>query len=101
MIEVIWQTMTDRWLCGNTSLWTITAGLGLPKSPGAATVTTSPRFGAIVFSNGFYPCQCVRFVRLVQPRYSLFDPLGDFLCACIGHDQPHFSLAFGASSRSG
>ena len=44
MSEVIWHTTTDEWSDGKASVWTITAGRGLPKSPAAATVTTSPRF---------------------------------------------------------
>src|SRR5258708_25370724 len=42
--EVIRQTTTDACSAGRASVWTITAGCGLPSSPAAATVTTSPRF---------------------------------------------------------
>ena len=58
-VDVIWHTMTDACSCGNTSLWTTAAGRGFPKSPEAATVTTSPRLMRIEVRDGLDPRQRV------------------------------------------
>src|SRR5258708_27408958 len=71
----------------------MTAGRGLPKSPAAATVTTSPRCIGIELGDGFYPRQSILFILGLQTRDLLRDALPDGVRTRIGHDETEFPQA--------
>lgn len=91
-VEVIWHTMTDACSCGNTSLWTTTAGRGSPKSPAAATVTTSPRLRRIEVRHRLDPCQRLRLACGVETGDRIRDARPHFLAAGVRHGES--DLAF-------
>ena len=98
--DVIWQTITDPCSSGNTSLWTITAGRGFPKSPATATVMMSPRLTLVKFRNGLDPSECVGFLRSVQAGDRVCYPLPHLFRPGIWQGYTNLTLAWDSYFRS-
>ena len=99
-VDVIWQTTTEACCSGNASLWTTTAGRGFPKSPAAATVTTSPRFGAIELRDRLDPAKRLLLMGSIEPRDGLRNPCANFFRTCVGKNQSNLPLALGTPAKA-
>src|SRR5215472_18398864 len=91
--EVSWQITTEAWLSGIAFDCTMTAGRGFPESPGAATITKSPRRIDIEFGYHFDPQKRLAFAVGAQLGNLRRDPLAHGLGARIGDDEAQFAQA--------
>ena len=99
IVDVIGQMITEIWSSGNTSLWITTPGLGLPKSPGAATLTTSPRRTIIEFRHRFDPVENVLLTGTVQANHRFSNLLAYGRGAGIRNTESYFTQPVDAASR--
>src|SRR3546814_601705 len=88
-VVVIWQIITEACSAGSASLCTTTAGRGLPKSPLAATVTTSPRRMLVELGDVLDPGQRGFLAPGVQALHLFGDTAPDGFRSRVRHGHPN------------
>jgi hypothetical protein len=78
----------------------MTAGRGLPESPAAATVTTSPRRIGVKLGNLFDPCQGIALSIRIKSGDLLRHPSSNGTRTCIRHDKTQLAQAAFTSALS-